>query len=43
MVQGGGIETELLPKLVVDYTEHSGSMLKKGNGFLEPNFGMGPN
>jgi hypothetical protein len=27
---------------VVGYTERRGSKLKKGNGFLEPNFGVGP-
>ena len=36
-------ETELMPRLVVDYTELAGSKLKKGKGFLEPNFGVGPN
>jgi hypothetical protein len=40
MGQGRGIETELMPKLVVDYTELGGSKLKKGKGFLKPNFGF---
>ena len=35
-------ETELMPKLEVDYTEPDGSKLKNGNGFLKPNFGVGP-
>ena len=25
------------------YTEMGGDKLKRGNGFLEPNFGVGPN
>ena len=40
---GGEAETELMPKRVVGYTEPGGSKLKKGKGFLEPNFGEGPN
>ena len=36
-------ETELLPSLVGGYTELGGGKLKKGNGFLKPNFGVGPN
>ena len=35
--------TELMPRLVVGYTETGCSKLKKGNGFLKPNFGVGPN
>ena len=35
-------ETELMPSLVVGYTELGCSKLKKGNGFLEPNFGRVP-
>ena len=31
-----------MPELVVGYTEQSGRKLKKGNGFLRPNFGVGP-
>ena len=42
MGQGGEAETEIMPKLGVDYTEHGGGKLKKGKGFLEPNFGVGP-
>ena len=36
-------ETELMPRLLVDYTEPGGGKLKKGKGFLKPNFGVGPN
>ena len=43
MVRGSVAETELMPSLVGDYTELGDSKLKKGNGFLEPNFGVGPN
>jgi hypothetical protein len=32
------IATELMPRLLVGYTELGGSKLKKGNGFLKPNF-----
>ena len=32
-----------MSEFVVDYTELAGSKLKKGNGFLKPNFGVGPN
>ena len=32
-----------MPRLVVGYTEHSGSKLKIGKGFLQPNFWVGPN
>ena len=35
-------ETELMPRLVVGYTELDGGKLKKGNGFLEPNFEIPP-
>ena len=35
--------TEPMPSLVVGNTELGGSKLKKGNGFLKPNFGVGPN
>ena len=31
-------ETELMPRLVVGYTELGGGKLKKGNRFLKPNF-----
>jgi len=43
MEWGRGIETELMPRLVVGDTEWAGSKLKKGKGFLKPNFGVGPN
>ena len=36
-------ETALMLKSVVDYSELGCSMLKKGKGFLEPNFAEGPN
>ena len=39
---GGGTGTELMPELVVGYTELDGGMLKKGNGFLQPNFELLP-
>ena len=39
---GRVVGTELMPRLLVDYTEIGGSKLKKGNGFLTPNFGVGP-
>jgi len=32
-----------MPRLLVGYTELDGSKLKKGRGFLKPNFGVGPN
>ena len=35
-------ETELMPRLVVCNAELGCSKLKKGKGFLEPNFGLGP-
>lgn len=31
-----------MPRLVAGYTEIRGSKLKRGNRFLEPNFGVGP-
>ena len=42
MGQGGVAETELMPRLLVGYTEPFGSKMKKGNGFLKPNFGVLP-
>jgi len=36
-------ETELIPNLVVGYTEPGCSKLKKGKGFLKPNFELVPN
>ena len=36
-------ETELMPRLVVGYTELGGSKWKNWKGFLKPNFGVGPN
>ena len=38
MGQGGVAETELMPRLLGGYTELVGSKLKKGKGFLKPNF-----
>ena len=35
-------ETERMPRLVVGYTDLVGGKLKKGKGFLKPNFGVGP-
>jgi len=32
-----------MPRLVVGYTEPGCSKVKSGNGFLKPNFGVGPN
>ena len=43
MGRGRVIETELMPRLVVDYTELGCGKLKKGKGFLQPNFGVVPN
>ena len=40
--QGRVAETELMPILVVDYTEPIGSKLKNWKGFLKPNFGLLP-
>jgi hypothetical protein len=34
--------TEPMPRLVVGYTELGCSKLKKGKGFLKPNFELGP-
>ena len=42
MGRGGVAEIELMLSLVVGYTEPGGSKWKKGNGFLRPNFGVGP-
>ncbi len=39
MEWGGGTETDLMPRLLVGYTELDGGKLKKGKGFLKPNFG----
>jgi len=35
-------ETELMPRLVVGYTELGGGKLKRGKGFLKPNFELVP-
>ncbi len=43
MGSGGVTGTELMPKLLVGYTELVGSKLKEGKGFSKPNFGVGPN
>ena len=43
MGQGGVVESELMPRLLVGYTEPGGGKLKKVNGFLKPNFGVGLN
>jgi hypothetical protein len=32
-----------MPEFVVGNTELAGSKLKRGKGFLEPNFELGPN
>jgi len=42
MEQGRVTETELMPRLLVDYTELGCGKLKKGNGFSAPNFEPGP-
>ena len=42
MGQGRVTETEIMPKLVVGNTDLGGGNLKKGNGLLKPNFGVGP-
>ena len=42
MGQGGVTETELMPRRVVGNTEPGGGKLKKGKGFLKPNFGVLP-
>ena len=43
MEWGRVADTELMPRLVVGYTELGGGKLKKGKRFLKPNFGMGAN
>ena len=43
MEWGGVTETELMPILVVGYTELGGGKWKKGKGFSKPNFELGPN
>ena len=43
MARGRVTDTEHMPRLLVGYTELGGGKLKRGNGFFEPNFGMGPN
>ena len=43
-VESDGVtETELMPRLAEGYTELGCGKLKKGNGFLKPNFGVWPN
>ena len=42
MEPGREAETEIIPRLVVGYTERDGSKLKKGKGFLKPNLELGP-
>ncbi len=42
MAWGRVTETELMPRLVGGYTELGGSKLKNCNGFLKPNFELGP-
>ena len=41
--RGAVTDTEPIPKLVVGNTELVVSKLKKGKGFLKPNFELGPN
>jgi hypothetical protein len=36
-------ETELMPRLVVGNAELGGGKWENWKGFLEPNFGLGPN
>ena len=43
MKEGRATATELMPRLLVDYTELGCSKWKTGKGFLKPNFGEGPN
>ena len=43
MGRGRVAETELMPRLVVGYAEMGGGKLKRGKGFLKPNFGVGLN
>ena len=38
MEQGGVPATELMPRLLVGYTELGGGKWKKRKGFLKPNF-----
>jgi hypothetical protein len=42
MEWGRVIETELMPRLVGGNTETVCGKLKKGKGFLKPNFELGP-
>jgi hypothetical protein len=42
MEWGRVTETERMPSLVVGNTEPGGGKLKRGNEYLEPNFGLGP-
>ena len=42
MGEGRVTETVIMPRLEVGYTEMVCSKLKKGKGFLKPNFGVGP-
>ena len=42
MGRGRDAETELMPRLVVGYTELVCGKLKSGKGFLKPNFELGP-
>ncbi len=43
MEWGRATETDLMPSRVVGNTERAGGKLKKGKGFLKPNFELGPN
>ncbi len=43
MARGRVAETELMPRLDGGNTEQLGSKLKKGKGFLKPNFEPLPN
>ena len=43
MGQGGVAENDLMPRLLVGYTEHRGSKWKKRKGFLKPNLELRPN
>ena len=43
MGQGRVAETELMPSRGEGNTELVGGKLKKGKGFLKPNFEQGPN
>ena len=42
MEWGRVAETELMPRLGGGYTELGGDKLKKGKGFLKPNFELVP-